>query len=193
MNLNNLLNVLFGRTGLRLEVDKEARKFILITAGASLSTWNIAFELGVWGEIFYARLFSIWVLTLAVVLSIFFLPQKRARFSLLGKFVLAFPTGWLLLTLVNERMVQLDALESMLYAVGIFIAFLCLPYLIYVLVSLLDEEPLALERRLYMSMILIVSIVGLTGFFIGLNHHLFLTCQDFALSGEYLPENCVKS
>ena len=174
-----------------LNVQPEARKFILTTVAACVAIWDVAFELGVWGEIFYSRLFNIWVISLAVALSLWFLPGKQAPVDLAGKLAIAFPTAWLLLAFVNDRLFDFTLFEEVLFGFGLFICLLCLPYLIYVLISLLDAEPLSLERRLFLAMILIVVMVGVLGYLIGANHHWFLTCQDFTIVGDNVPANCV--
>jgi hypothetical protein len=173
-----------------LNVEKETRKFVLTTVGACVAIWGVAFELGVWGEVFYSRLFNIWVISLAVVLAIWFLPGRQVPVNWWGRLVIAFPTVWLLLTFVNEQVIQLATIDLIVYFVGLFISVLCLPYLIYVLVSLIDAEPLSLEPRLFISMVVIVIIVGIVGYGVGSNHQIFLNCHDFAIAGEYVPANC---
>ncbi len=78
---------------MQLNVDKEARKFIVATVGASVAVWGVAFEVGVWGEIFYGRLFNIWVISLAVLLAILFLPEAKAPVNWAGKTRPCFPNG----------------------------------------------------------------------------------------------------
>ena len=38
-------------------ISKEQRKFLLILIGASLTLWNICFEIGAWGQLFYHHFF----------------------------------------------------------------------------------------------------------------------------------------
>ena len=177
---------------MELNVQPEARKFILTTVAACVSVWGITFELGVWGEIFYGRLFNIWVVSLAVVLSIWFLPDKQAPLDWAGKLTVTFPTVWLILAFVNDRLFDYGPLELVLFWLGLLICLLCLPYLIYVLVSLLDTDSLSLKRRHFLAMIAIVIFVGMLGYIIGSNHHWFLTCQDFIIVGDNVPTNCVE-
>lgn len=174
-----------------LNVQPEVRKFILTTVAACVAIWGGAFELGVWGEIFYQRLFNTWVISLAVVLSIWLLPGKQAPVNLVGKIAIAFPTIWLFLAFTSERIFQISLLDLVLFWVGIIISVLCLPYFIFVLVSLLDAEPLSLERRLFLSMIIITAAVAILGYLLGSNHQLLLTCQDFAIAGDAVPTNCM--
>ena len=93
---------------------------------------------------------------------------------------------------MNGQLVQLHTLDLLLSLAGLLISILCLPYFIYVLVSLLDAEPLSLEPRLFISMIVIVIIVGVAGYGVGANHQLLLSCHDFAIAGDDVPANCIE-
>lgn len=177
---------------MHLNIDKEARKFVVTTVGACVAIWGAAFELGVWGEIFYSRLFNIWVISLAVLLSILFLPEAKAPVKWAGKLALAFPTIWLILTFLNDQVLDLTRIAWVGFLSGAVISVLCLPYFIYVLVNLLDQEALALGRGLLRLMIVIVVIVGVAGYTIGKYNRFFMTCQDFEIHGDFVPDNCVE-
>ena len=177
---------------MQLNVDKEARKFIVTTVGACVAIWGVAFELGAWGEIFYGRLFHIWVISLAVFLGIVFLPNARAPVNWLGKLAIAFPTIWLILTFLNDQVLQLSRADWVAFVAGLVISALCLPYFIYILLSLLDEDKLSMDRRLLQLMIVIVIIVGIAGYAIGKNNRFFMTCHDFEIAGDHVPDNCVE-
>jgi hypothetical protein len=175
-----------------LHVQKEARQFVLTTVGACVAVWGVAFELGVWGEIFYSRLFNIWVISLAVLLAIWFLPSDQASVTWGGKLAIAFPTIWLLLTFLNDQTVQITTFGWIGFLAGLVISVLCLPYFIYVLVSLLQEETLSMKPGLIRLMIVIVFIVGVAGYVIGKNNRFFMTCDNFEIHGDFVPDNCVE-
>ena len=148
--------------------------------------------MGVWGEIFYSRLFNIWVISLAVLLAILFLPEAKAPVNWLGKLALAFPTIWLILTFLNDQVLDLTRAAWVGFLSGAVISVLCLPYFIYVLVTLLDQEALSLGRGLLTLMIVIVIIVGVAGYTIGKYNRFFMTCHNFEIHGDYVPDNCVE-
>ena len=177
---------------MQLNVDKEARKFIVATVGASVAVWGVAFEVGVWGEIFYGRLFNIWVISLAVLLAILFLPEAKAPVNWAGKLALAFPTVWLILTFLNDQVLNLSQAAWIGFFAGLVISVLCLPYFIYVLLTLLDQDALSLGRKLIMLMMTIVLIVGLAGYTIGKYNRFFMTCHNFEIHGDYVPDSCVE-
>ena len=177
---------------MQLNVDLESRKFFITTVGACVAVWGVAFELGVWSEIFYSRLFNIWVISLAVWLAIIFLPEAKAPVNWVGKLALAFPTIWLILTFLNDQVLEVTDAAWIGFVSGLVISVLCLPYFIYVLVTLLDQDALSMDRGLLKLMIVIVIIVGVAGYVIGKNNRFFMTCHDFAIHGDYVPDNCVE-
>ena len=177
---------------MQLNVDSQSRRFVVATVGACIAVWGVAFELGVWGEIFYSRLFNIWVISLAVLLAILFLPEAKAPVNWLGKLALAFPTVWLILTFLNDQVLNLTMGAWVGFLFGLVISVLCLPYFIYVLITLLDQDALSLGRELLTLMIVIVIIVGVAGFTIGKYNRFFMTCHNFEIHGDYVPDNCVE-
>ena len=52
-------------------------------------------------------------------------------------------------------------------------------------------DALALGRGLLRLMIVIVVIVGVAGYTIGKYNRFFMTCQDFEVHGDFVPDNCV--
>lgn len=117
---------------MQLNVDNQSRKSIIATVGACDAVWGVAFELGAWGEIFYSRLFNIWAISLAVLLAILFLPEAKAPVNWLGKLALAFPTVWLILTFLNDQVLNLTMGAWVGFLFGLVISALCLPYSIYI-------------------------------------------------------------
>nr|MDJ0707476.1 hypothetical protein [Leptolyngbyaceae cyanobacterium MO_188.B28] len=66
----------------------------------------------------------------------------------------------------------------------------CLPYTIFVIFSITQSELVSLSKLLVRKLIIITSIIGILGYFVGSQNHLFLTCDDFKVSGSDLPANC---
>ncbi len=62
---------------------------------------------------------------------------------------------------------------------GLVISVLCLPYFIYVLLTLLDQDVFLLGRKLIMLMMTIVLIVGLAGYTIGKYNRFFHDLPQF--------------
>ena len=75
--------------------------------------------------------------------------------------------------------------------IAIVVTVLSLPYVARILISVTVSESLSIKtRKLQMAVIVIALMSGLTGYFVGANNYLFLTCQDFKVSGNDLPSNC---
>ncbi len=174
----------------RQQVDRGVRGFVVIAAGASTATFSIAFDLGAFGAVFFDRLNAIWVLATVALLSSFVLGD-RLPLSNLGRVVLAFPTVWLLVALVDARRpdVFADAVVNALIAITV----MSLPYLAYTLVAVISPGFLTLpDRRLQAAAVIVALVIASVGFALGRANDLFLTCGDFKISGEDQPANCRK-
>ena len=66
-----------------------------------------------------------------------------------------------------------------------------LPYLLLVLiiVAIPDVEQLK-QPKLKAAILLICMATVAAGYFIGTHHNRFITCHDFEISGNFVPENC---
>ena len=51
-------------------------------------------------------------------------------------------------------------------------------------------EFFALARRDQISVLLLVAMLGIFGWYVGQNNDRFVTCRDFIRMGDYVPENC---
>ena len=78
-----------------------------------------------------------------------------------------------------------------LTAIGMVAYVACFPYVIYLSVSVAYPDLLKLKRPgpwILISAIIVGLVV--VGFISGRNHIYFLTCDDFEISGNFVPENC---
>ncbi len=68
---------------------------------------------------------------------------------------------------------------------------LALPYTLYVVASIIDDELLDLgDLQTRVALIIIAVVVGGTSFLIGVEQRLFLTCDDFEVGGNHVPTDC---
>jgi cyanate permease len=75
----------------------------------------------------------------------------------------------------------------------IVVAIVSVPVTLRLLVDLFVPEVAAnRNRRLTLSMVALVAVVGLIGFAFGRNNDRYMTCADFAVAGAAEPDNCAK-
>lgn len=178
--------------------DAEARVFLLSAIALSASVFGVAFWFGVFGVVFFENLFSIWVIATSTLLATLFVrralklpPGLRWR----RRFVLALPTLWLIL---EAALVSFGAGNETWAAWAIWfsmiaVAFVTLPYLVYIVVVAVvpDIDQLRqIQHRLALAGIALA--IAVAGIAIGANHQLFLTCEDFKISGSDQPSDCRK-
>ncbi|MGI9344047.1 MAG: hypothetical protein ACR2QV_14500 [Gammaproteobacteria bacterium] len=173
------------------EIDPGVRAFVLITVAIAFPAWDLGFELGAFGRLFYEKVFVAWSISTALFLVLVFIPKEKLEVPRLAWFATAIPSFWLVLALTIRVAPDAELLGQALTVMG-FVAYLaCFPYVIYMAVSIVYPDLLRITRiapRIAIGAI-IVSLV-LTGFIAGRNHPHFLTCEDFEISGNFVPENC---
>ncbi len=66
-----------------------------------------------------------------------------------------------------------------------------LPYTFYVMLTITNPDLFRLKHpRLILGLVAITVTMFTAAYFIGFRHDLFLTCHDFEVTGDYMPENC---
>ena len=177
----------------------EAKVFVISAIALSVTVCNAAFWYGVFGKVFFTQVLYIWAAATAALLASLFVPRIASpllRLPWRGRFILALPTVWLVLT----ALVDLEDLENfdtfsfdvwVLWALTLASAFLTLPYLLYVIiVAVVPDIDRLTHRNLRIALPAIVLLMGVAGFVLGKHHTYFLTCENFKLGGHNVPENC---
>lgn len=173
------------------EIDPGTRAFILITVAIAFPAWDFGFELGAFGQLFFEKVFVAWSISTALLLVLVFIPKDKLEVPRLAWFATAIPSLWLVLALTIHAAPDVRLLGQALTVTG-FIAYVaCFPYVVYMAVSIAYPDLLKIRRRAPQVAIgaIILGLV-LTGFVVGRNHPHFLTCEDFDISGNFVPENC---
>ena len=173
---------------------EESKAFVLSAVALSASLFNIAFWFGVFGTIFFEHLFFIWVAsTVAVVASLFVPPVDAlpAFVSWRGRILLLVPSFWLIMEALGDAQVWAGAHSALYWIAAVITVALTLPYLVYVLVLVAVPDVDRLRNlKLRIALISIAAGIALAGFAIGRNHPVFLTCYDFKVAGDDVPDNC---
>ena len=177
----------------------EAKVFVISAIVLSTTVSYIAFWYGVFGTIFFDYLFYVWIAATAALLASLFIPQMETpplKLPWRGRFILALPTVWLVLsTFIDVEAYRPDSPGTwVLWVATLASAFLTLPYLLYVIiVAVVPDIDRLTHTKLRVALLGILLVTGMAGFVIGKNHSLFLTCEDFKVGGHDIPANCRKA
>ena len=163
------------------------RATALIMVATSGVAFSVAFNFGAFDQIFFDRLFALWVLATAVLIASFVTSvgpkQPWARLALL------LPSFWLVLeSLTVTETLSFD--DDFIDWLALIITVIALPVLAYAVVGAINPAFLELPDR--NRRIIVISIIVFTaaGAFMGVRNDLFVTCEDFKVSGNDQPENC---
>lgn len=174
---------------------QEARAFMLSSIAISTGIFGIAFWYGVFGTVFFDHVFYVWVAATVALVASLFVPPVDALPSFMswrGRFVLALPTVWMVLTAIEGAANLNPGFTGWIeWLLAVATLALTLPYLVFVLVMVAvpDIETLT-QPRLRTAIWAIAAAIAIAGYAIGANHDLFLTCYDFEVSGSNVPDNC---
>lgn len=174
--------------------DKFARKYIVAAIFVSIAVWDVAFNLGAFKTIFFEKFFIIWVISLAILLSDIALREKRllnktARFSMLVPTFVAGMSAW-----VFWFGDTLGVFGWISFTLGSLLTILFLPYSVYIILHITREDVADFKesRPLAVSLLCIAIFIGSLGFLVGHYNKVLLTCNEFKVSGNDLPNNCLQ-
>lgn len=173
------------------EIDPGVRAFILIIIAIAYPAWDLGFELGAYGRLFFEKVFVAWSISTALLVVLLVMPREKLRVPKFAWFATAIPSLWLILALGIRVSPDVKFLGYALTTVGFLAYVACFPYLVYMAVSIAYPDLLRLTKR-KAQVTLTAIIVGLlgAGFITGQNHSHFLTCEDFEISGNHIPPDC---
>ena len=177
----------------------EAKVFVISAIVLSTTVSYIAFWYGVFGTIFFDYLFYVWIAATAALLASLFIPQMETpplKLPWRGRFILALPTVWLVLsTFIDVEAYRPDSPGTwVLWVITLASAFLTLPYLLYVIIAAVVPDIDRLKHtKLRVTLLGIILAMAIAGFVIGKNHSLFLTCENFKVGGHDMPASCRKA
>lgn len=164
-------------------ISPAAQTFVVTATVTSLAAFDLGFDLGAFENIDHRKIWAIWVLcTVALVSSYLFRDDDH-----LGgrwRFVLLVPSLWLI---ADVFVVSGSASVVILLLI---LSILALPFAGYILIRLVAGDFVSLTSTLRTALIATAIGVFAVGWYVGDGHPRFLNCNDFALAGEYVPENC---
>ncbi len=173
-------------------IDKKTKIILSVLFPILIISWNIGFELGVFGTVLYRNIMNSWVFALATFCAlIYFKVANKTPVRIPTLIIIFIPIIWPLIDYLDQHIDNI----YFPYFVGFYYLIMacCLGFTLYIFLKLIKYdifEPL--NRR---NLIFIASTVVFTtfvGYQVGVHHYLFLACGHFRVSGEFIPPNCYK-
>ncbi len=167
----------------------EIRTFFVSTIGAALVAWDVAFNLGAFHTLFFARRHQLAVVLFVVVLGVIVLRrQVHVHWWLLV--ILATPMIWVFFRLLVPRDGSNGVADTS--DGGFLIAMVMLyPIVFWIVLRLVAPDYFAIPNlRLKIMSVAIVLILAALGYAVGELNYRFLSCNEFAVSGNDLPADC---
>ena len=172
-------------------LDPSVRAVILISVAIAYPAMDLGFQVGAYGRLFYEKVFVTWSISTALLIVLLFIPREHLRVPRIAWFATGLPSLWLIFAMAARAAPDEPLFTHALTAMG-FIAYLaCFPYVIYMAISIAYPDLLKLRRlrpRLAISAMILLLVA--CGFMVGHHHPQFLTCEDFLVAGQHVPENC---
>lgn len=161
----------------------------IVVVAISAALWWPAFTLGAWGTLFFDQTLTVWAASTAAFFIVLLQPRPY-RPRVYQAVVLFLPSVWLVLTLIHPDVGDVYSLVVDLLALAV--ALVGVPFTLVTLVRIVWPDfgaDLSRTRR-FLSLVAVIVLVGIA-FLLGVNENRFLTCEDFALSGNSQPQGCV--
>ncbi len=132
----------------------EIRAFILISIAVAYPMFDIGFELAVYGEVFFEKIFAIWSICTALLIALLIIPGKYFRIPAIAWFATGFPSLWFALVLIGRSIPEWSLPGTIIFTLGLVIYLACLPYVLYVAVALAYPEIALLKKPARRSLLL---------------------------------------
>ena len=172
-------------------IDPRLRTFLLLVVGLSYPAWDVGFELGAFGEIFFSKIFAAWATSAALLVTFLTVRAFRSMVPPLGWIAMATPSVWLLFLLVFRSLPTHGTVDLILLWLGILSYVACFPYMLYLGISVAYPDLLSVrDPRAKLLVVLLIALLLGTGFGAGTHHRWLLTCHDFEITGNYVPLDC---
>jgi hypothetical protein len=165
------------------------RATLLISVASASVAFMLAFNLGAYGEIFFDQIFTVWVTSTIVFVGS--ISSRLPPNSWPARLVLLIPSVWLLVAWADNPRNE-DVGESALLWLTLIITVVALPFVAWMLVSTINPDFRDLPRPNKLTVAVAVIAFFAAGYLIGARNDVILTCDDFKVSGNDLPANCVK-
>ena len=107
------------------------------------------------------------------------------------RLVLLLPSLWLLSAWIDNSADTTNG-ERAAFVLTLVVTVIAMPFVAWILVTAINTDFVELPSKNKAAVIAAVGIFVIIGFGIGARNDLLLNCDDFKISGNDLPENCVQ-
>lgn len=161
----------------------------VISVGMATVVWWPAFTLGAWGDIFFDQLLTLWAAATAAFVFVLFERRPVGR-RLMRALLLLLPSVWLLFAFIDID--TSDAFAFLATVFALLVVLIASPLTVWVLARIMwpDFASNSTPRQRWLIVGVVLGI-GVASFLLGLNQEHFLTCEEFAISGNSEPPGCV--
>jgi len=176
----------------------DARSFILAAVTLCVTAWEISFNLGVYDEIFFEKFHLLWVVATTIFLASFALPKEERVIGLRGRLILLLPStyfiaSYLMVAAFARNVIEGESERLLIGLTGlalIMIFLLVVPYVLYLVAKIINPDLVTFTRRQAWALAGITLLIITAGLIAGESHSLLMTCTDFAVSGNFVPQGC---
>jgi hypothetical protein len=165
--------------------------FTLAAVTLGLFLWPVAFNIGAFEVIFFRDVLGLVAASTIVLLVTFAVPSDVGRRVWIDRLLLAGPVLWVAVALLFHDSLDGAERDRVLAVLGLLVLVTSVPFALKTLIRLLVPQATDLgSRRLLMWLVIILATVSALGWVAGANHRQILLCEDFAIAGEFQPEDC---
>lgn len=167
------------------------RLTLITTVAVALAVWDVAFELGAFGTVFFERIFAVWVFVTASFLGILLLGRRLVILHRWEFPLMALPSLYLALAALGLASESVWWLQGLDLIARLAVLVICVPYTCYRLFTLIRPDLVShVTWRYGATVAAVATIIAMAGFLAGHFNQYLLYCYEFRLSGNYVPPDC---
>jgi len=173
-----------------IEASSADRATLLIAAGSASVAFMVGFNYGAFGVVFFEQVFTVWVISTIVFVASVFTRLEPNTWP--KRLILLVPSLWMVISWLSNN-TDLARIDDTALFFSIVVSFVSLPFVGWILITTINSDFSELARGNKAAVMAAVAVFLLLGLFLGARNDLVLDCDDFKVSGNDLPANCVKA
>lgn len=165
------------------------RATLLILVASASVAFAIGFNYGAFGVIFFDQLLAIWVI--ATIVFVASIASSLPPNTWPRRLILLLPSLWVVSAWIENTFTFEDA-DRTVFTLTVAVTLLAFPFVAWNLITVINTDFASLEGRRKILVVAATGLFLLVGMGMGARNDMILTCDDFTVSGNDLPDNCVK-